>query len=182
MEFAFRGKAVSKAGAHRRLGIALFVGSVLCMATHTTRAAVPSAKKIAEAVAEANRLTGRAVPILMDLTLSFDRGDPVATGVLASHPTGLARLELRSRKGFIERHLLQGNLYTASRDGREFVPTRPFLPPLFFLQAISGAALEAALTSYGVAPGEAVLGRVGDRPQSGLVAPQARREVRSGVA
>jgi hypothetical protein len=133
------------------------------MAIGAAQAAVPSVEKIADAVAKANRLKGRAVPILLDLTLTIDRGEPAATGVLASHPTGLARLELRSHKGFIERHLLQGTVYTASRNGRELVSPRPFLPPLFFLQATSGAALLAALNSYGVAPGEAALGRVGDR-------------------
>jgi hypothetical protein len=37
------------------------------------------------------------------------------------------------------------------------------LPPIFFLQAQSGAAFRAALASYGVASGEVVLGRVADR-------------------
>jgi hypothetical protein len=39
----------------------------------------------------------------------------------------------------------------------------PFLPPIFFLQATSGAALRAALASFGVQAVDAVLGRVGDR-------------------
>ena len=83
--------------------------------------------------------------------------------MLATHPTGLARLELRSHHGFVERHLLQGNAYRASRDGQLLSSPRPFLPPLFFLQANSGAAFRAALASYGVAAGEVVLGRVADR-------------------
>jgi hypothetical protein len=70
---------------------------------------------------------------------------------------------LRSRHGFVERHLLQGNAYTASRDGQLLNPPPPFLPPTFFLQAQSGAAFRAALASYGVASGEVVLGRVADR-------------------
>ena len=78
-------------------------------------------------------------------------------------PTGLSRLELRSERGFVERHLLQGNAHTASRNGELLPSPHPFLPPLFFLQATSGAALRAALASFGVAAGEAVLGRVGDR-------------------
>jgi hypothetical protein len=101
--------------------------------------------------------------MLLDLTLTIGEGEPAATGVLASHPTGLARLELRSHKGFVERHLLQGNIHTASRDGKMLASPYPFLPPMFFLQATSGASLRAALASYEVAPGEAVLGRVGDR-------------------
>jgi hypothetical protein len=142
---------------------ALKISAALCIAVSSASAAVPNAEKIADAVAETNRLSGRSAPVLLEITLSIGDGEPVATGVLASHPTGLARLELRSRRGFVERHLLQGNSYTASRDGQLLDPPPPFLPPIFFLQAQSGAAFRAALASYGVASGEVVLGRVGDR-------------------
>lgn len=125
-------------------------------------AALPSAEKIANAVAEMNRVSGRAVPVLVDITLTMGDGAPAITGVLASHPTGLARLELRT-EAFVERHLLQGNVHTASRDGQMLSAPYPLLPPVFFLQATSGAALRAALTSFGVQAVEAVLGRVGDR-------------------
>jgi hypothetical protein len=96
------------------------------------------------------------------VSLRIGDGDALATGVLATHPTGLARLELRGTAGVVERHLLQGNEYTASRDGTLLERPRPFLPPVFLLQATSGAALSAALESYGVASQVAVLGRVGD--------------------
>jgi len=126
-------------------------------------AAIPSAEKIADAVAETNRLSGRSGPLLFEVALRIGGAEPVATGLLASHPTGLARLELRSRHGFVERHLLQGNAYSASRDGQLIQLPYPFLPPTFFLQTPSGAAFRAALASYGVASDEVVLGRVGDR-------------------
>ncbi len=142
---------------------ALAVGAALCLGVTSASAAIPNAEKIADAVAETNRLSGRSAPMLLEVTLRIDDGEPVATGVLASHPTGLARLELRSRRGFVERHLLQGNSYTASRDGKRLKSPHPFLPPTFFLQAESGAAFRAALASYGVASGEVVLGRVADR-------------------
>ena len=142
---------------------ALTVGFALWVGVASASAAVPSAEKIADAVAETNRLSGRSAPVLLEVTLSIGGGEPVATGVLASHPTGLARLELQSRHGFVERHLLQGNSYTASRDGELLEPPHPLLPPTFFLQAQSGAAFRAALASFGVASGEVVLGRVGDR-------------------
>jgi hypothetical protein len=122
--------------------------------------AVPGADRIAEAVAEANRQGGRNEPLWIDVRLDI-AGSAVAEGVLATHPTGLARLELRSRRGFVERHLLQGDAYTASRDGRLLDGNyRPFLPPVFLLQAESGAALSAALASYGVSVEQAVYGRV----------------------
>lgn len=142
---------------------ALKLGAVLCLAVASASAAIPSAEKIADAVAETNRLSGRSAPVLLEVSLRIGDGEPVATGVLASHPTGLARLELRSRRGFVERHLLQGNSYTASRDGQLLESSHPFLPPTFFLQAQSGAAFQAALASYGVASGEVALGRVEDR-------------------
>lgn len=125
-------------------------------------AVIPSASKIAEAVADANRGAGRNGPVLLDITLTIGDGPAVATGVLATHPTGLARLELHSRRGFVERHLLQGNDHSASRDSEPIEQPRHFLPPVFLLQATSGAALSAALRSFGIAADEAVLGRIGD--------------------
>jgi hypothetical protein len=125
-------------------------------------AVVPAASKIVEAVAEANRAAGRTGPVLLDITLTIGEGSAAATGVLATHPTGLARLELHSHRGFVERHLLQGNDHSASRDSKLIERPRHFLPPVFLLQATSGAALSAALRSFGIAADEAVLGRVGD--------------------
>jgi hypothetical protein len=126
------------------------------------RAVIPAAAKISEAVAAANRSAGRSEPVLLDVTLTVGEGPPAATGVLATHPTGLARLELRHHLGFVERHLLQGNAHSASRDGVMLDDPRHFLPPVFLLQATSGAALSAALASFGIAAEEAVLGRVGE--------------------
>jgi hypothetical protein len=143
--------------------VALTLAAVIGLVAISAGAAIPNAEKIADAVAETNRLSGRSAPVLLEVTLRIGDGEQVATGVLASHPTGLARLELKSRRGFVERHLLQGSSYTASRDGELLDPPHPFLPPTFFLQTQSGAAFRAALASYGVASGEVVLGRVVDR-------------------
>jgi hypothetical protein len=128
----------------------------------TARAVIPSSAKIVEAVATANRIAGRSEPVLLDVTLTIGDGPPAATGVLVTHPTGLARLELHSRTGFVERHLLQGNAHSASLDGVMLDDPRHFLPPVFLLQARSGAALHAALLSFGIVADEAVLGRVGN--------------------
>jgi hypothetical protein len=113
-------------------------------------------------VARANAAAGRNHPLWIDVTLALGEGEPAATGVIASHPTGLARLELRHRSGFVERHLLLGDDYRASRDGQLLREPHPFLPPLFLLQATSGAALQAALASYGVASDVVELGRLED--------------------
>jgi len=139
----------------------LLLGLALALAA---AAAIPSAAKIAEAVAEANQMSARAEPLLIDVALRIGAGEPAARGQLATHPTGLARLELRSDANFVERHLLQGDDYRASRDGQllEKLQIHPFLPPVFLLQATSGAALAAALESFGVSEQEVVLGRMGD--------------------
>ena len=126
-------------------------------------AVIPNAQKIAEALTLTNRKAGRGDPILLDVTLRIGDSGPLASGVLASHPTGLARLELRSSQGFVERHLLQGSEYSASRDGKLLRSPRPFLPPIFLMQSTSGAALRAALASFGVSGGEVVLGLAEDR-------------------
>jgi hypothetical protein len=123
-------------------------------------AAIPKAERIADAVAKANQEGGRTEPLWIDVQLRIGDSGPVASGVLATHPTGLARLELKSTSGFVERHLLQGEAYTASRDGRILDDYRPFLPPVFLLQADSGAALRAALGSYSIDAAQAALGRV----------------------
>ena len=125
-------------------------------------AAHPSAEKVTDELARISRAARRADPLLLEVTLSIGDSEPLAKGVLASHPTGLARLELESPQGFVERHLLQGSEYNASRDGRPLRSPRPFLPPFFLIQAASGATLRAALASFGVAPGEISLGLADD--------------------
>ena len=133
---------------------------VLGLAVSAT-AAVPGLSRITGAVAEANAGSGRGRPLLIDVTLRVAGGGPEASGVIATHPTGLARLELTSDMGFVERHLLQGDDYAASRDGELIDTPHPFLPPVFLLQSKSGASLSAALSSYGVAPETVALGHLG---------------------
>jgi hypothetical protein len=142
---------------------ALALALVLGLLAGPAAAVIPNAQKIADAVAQSNRAEGRSEPLILDVTLRIGDSAPLATGVLASHPTGLARLELRSNQGFVERHLLQGSEYRASRDGQLLRAPRPFLPPMFLLQAVSGAALRAALSSFGVSAGEVALGLADDR-------------------
>ena len=88
-------------------------------------AAIPEAQRIADAAARANQKAGRSEPIILDVSLRIGDSEPLATGVLASHPTGLARLELRSHQGFVERrpHPSDGRttLATITDDGRRVV-------------------------------------------------------------
>lgn len=148
-------------GALRRRAALCLAGLGLLWA-FAAAAVIPSASKITAAVAQANAAAGRTEPLWLDVVLRIGEGEPAAKGVLTTHPTGLARLELTSAKGFVERHLLQGSSYRASRDGAPLEQPLPFLPPFFLLQMRSGDALEAALASFGISSHEAGLGRLGD--------------------
>jgi hypothetical protein len=147
----------------KRVGRAV-LAAALCAAAlaFAAQAAIPTAEKIAGAIARSNDQAGRAKPLLIGVVLRISGGGASAEGEIATHPTGLARLELRSPQGFVERHLLVGDDYSASRDGERLESPHPFLPPIFLLQATSGAALEAALASFGVARDQVVLGQLGD--------------------
>jgi len=143
----------------------LIVSAVLVVLLFAANASavVPPPPKVAKAIAESNRTARRGKPLLLKVTLTIGEGQPTAaTGTLVSHPTGLARLELKSTRGFVERHLLQGTSYTASRDGKTIDNPRRFLPPIFLLQGRSGEALIAAMESFGIASDDGVLGRMGD--------------------
>lgn len=142
----------------RRSGLFAAACLALALAAAGARAVVPSAEKVSDELARTNKAAHRAEPLIFDVSLSIGDSEPLATGVLATHPTGLARLELRSKRGFVERHLLQGSEYSASRDGSLLNHPRPFLPPLFLLQASDGATLRAALASFGVAASQVALG------------------------
>lgn len=150
---------MSASGGAWRWAVALAVAGLVA---GTSAAGIPNVEKLAGAIADANRKAGRAKPLLLEVSLRDAAGAAVATGTLASHPTGLARLELRSSDG-LERHLLQGSHYAASRNGVLLRSPRPLLPPIFLLQTDSGAALRAALASFGVSASASGLGLADDR-------------------
>lgn len=135
--------------------------AVFCLATLSADAVIPSSAKIARALAKANGASARGKPLLIDVELQVNGGGVLAEGDLAVHPSGLARLELRNRQGFTERHLLQGSTYRASRDGEPLDNPHRFLPPIFLLQARSGEGLAAALASFGIDAGRVELGKLG---------------------
>lgn len=113
-------------------------------------AVVPAPDRLARAVADANKAAGRTEAIKLELSMAIGDRVDIGEGELISHPTGLARLELRGAGGLVERHLLRGTERLATRNGDRLDDARFFLPPVFLLQAESGAALRAALESFGV--------------------------------
>jgi hypothetical protein len=122
---------------------------------------IPKAARIAAAAARANQSDARSQALQIDLTLRVADREPIGTGKLVTHPTGLARLELRDAAGRVERHLLLGTEHSASRNGSELENPREFLPPLFLLQVDSRATLEQALADYGLDVGAASLAPCG---------------------
>jgi hypothetical protein len=158
--------------------------AVLCalLCSLSVRAHVPRPDRIAAAVATANRSAGRLGVLKVEVALHLEASErPVATGELLSDPGGLARIELRSSGGVVERHLLRGGELLARRDGRVVDAPRPFLPPLFLLQAKSGDGLMAALSILGVSAHEVALGYDGEHDcyVLGGRAPSPGAEVRS---
>jgi len=141
--------------------LAVLVTAMLLL-TQPAHTFVPTGERIARAIAEANAAAGRSSALLFRLTLRIGDSDALATGELLSHPSGLARLELKGAKNLVERHLLQGTDHTASRNGRPLAEPRAFLPPLFFLQADTPTSLRAALAAFGVYPDQIALAPCGE--------------------
>jgi hypothetical protein len=132
---------------HRTLVAWLVVTAVVGL---PVGAFVPTAERIQDAIAETNVASGRDQALRLELTLQIGQRPGVASAELISHPTGLARLELRAGPDLVERHLLQGDVMRVSRNGEMLDEHRYFLPPLFVLQADSSVTLRAALSSLDV--------------------------------
>lgn len=113
------------------------------------QAFIPKADRVIRAIAIHNGKAGRSQPLRLDLVLRIEESDPIGTGTLVTHPTGLARLELRSNDGIVERHVLQGGEHLAMRDGKRLAEPRAFLPPLFLLQADRELDLSSGLEQLG---------------------------------
>ncbi len=123
---------------------------------------LPGADRIANEVAKMNRAAGRAVPLALGVDLRMGDVDAVlASGSLVSDPKGSMRLELTSPRGTWERHLRRGSTVRATRLGEVVERPRPFLAPVFLLQARSGGGLRTGLVGIGGSPNEVALGYEG---------------------
>ena len=131
----------------RSLRLALLV---CLLAAMPAAAFVPDADRVEAAVAEARAAAGRAAARGLEVELQTAEGKGRMRDELLSHPTGLARRELRRANGSIVRQLLQGSALATSRDAQPVANPRVLLPPLFVLQAESAATLRAGLESFGV--------------------------------
>jgi hypothetical protein len=125
--------------------VAVGIGVALGAEAH-----VPAADRVQAAIAENNVASGRGQAVRLEMSLQMGDRPDVAEAELISHPTGLARLELRGAGHVVERHLLQGSELTVSRNGVVLDTYRTFLPPFFILQAASALTLRAALETFDV--------------------------------
>lgn len=136
--------------------------AAVCLAAAAALAYVPPVDRIARAVADANRVHGRARVLGMRVTLESEGGAVLATGTLLSDPRGAARLEVRHESGFVERQLRRGRALEASRDRAPLADPHPLLPPLFLLQTDQGATLQTRIAELGGSPEAVALGHDGD--------------------
>ena len=111
---------------------------------------VPDANRTMKAIAQVNRASGRTMAIQLELTMRVGDREPIASGELISHPSGLARLELRGYGGRIDRYLLSGSELLATKDGQRLDRPQPMLQPFFLLQPATETTLRAALEAFGV--------------------------------
>lgn len=125
------------------LGLGLFSGP-------KAFAFIPEVDRTLEAIAEVNRVSERTTAIKLNLTMRIGGRAPIASGELISHPSGLARLELRGYGGRTDRYLLSGNELLAAKGGRRLDRPQPMLQPFFLLQPDSATTLRAALETFGV--------------------------------
>jgi hypothetical protein len=135
--------------APRALCYALATALVLGLVS-SAFAFVPAANRTLKAIAKTNRASGRTKAIQLELTMRIGDREPVATGELISHPSGLARLELRGYRGRTDRYLLSGSELLAAKDGQRLDRPQPMLQPFFLLQPASETTLRAALETFGV--------------------------------
>jgi hypothetical protein len=124
---------------------------------------IPPGDRMLGEIARVNSASGRSNALQLDVTMRVGEREPIAKGQLISHPSGLARLELRGFNGRTDRYLLTGQELLGAKDGRVLDHPQPLLQPLFFLQPSSDATLEAALQSFDILTGTVGLAPCGEQ-------------------
>jgi hypothetical protein len=142
--------AASIAGVSARAIVGFGLVGLLCVDAPAARAFVPKPDRALTAIAQANLSSGRTQAIQLDLVMRIGEREAIATGQLVSHPSGLARLELRGNGGRVDRYLLSGPELLAAKDGEPLENPQPMLQPIFLLQPSSQETLRVALETFGV--------------------------------
>ncbi len=162
-------------------GLALAIAGAVLALSPIASAYIPQADRTIREIAKVNRSSGRSQAIQLELTMRVGQRDPVARGQLITHPSGLARLELRGFSGRIDRYLLSGSELAGAKDGFRIERPQPLLQPLFFLQPSTSSTLETALETFGVLSDVIGLATCGDQDcfvigDPRLAAPLSERE------
>lgn len=134
-----------------RAGLALAAtAGVVALFASVADAVIPLPGRTLSAIAGVNRSAGRAKALQLDMKMRIGTDPPIASAELVSHPSGLARLEIRGYEGRVDRYLLSGEELAATMNGQELFSPRPLLQPFFLLQPSSETTLRAALESFGI--------------------------------
>ncbi|MEZ4332106.1 MAG: hypothetical protein R3F35_10145 [Myxococcota bacterium] len=128
----------------------LLAAALIGLGAAQADAFVPKPERVLAAVAQANATSGRTQAFRLDLVMRIGERERIATGELVSHPSGLARLELRGRSGRVDRYLLSGPELLAAKDGAPLEHPQPMLQPVFLLQPSTLETLRVALETFGV--------------------------------
>ena len=138
------------------------IAGALLVLSPVASAFIPEADRTIREIAKVNRSSGRSQAIQLELTMRIGDREPVARGQLITHPSGLARLELRGFNGRIDRYLLSGRELAGAKDGLRIERPQPLLQPLFFLQPSTSSTLRTALESFDVSSDVIGLATCGD--------------------
>jgi len=162
-------------------GAALALALAVVVLSPIAHAFIPEADRTIREIAKVNRSSGRSQAIQLEVTMRIGERDPVARGQLITHPSGLARLELRGFSGRVDRYLLSGRELAGAKDGLRIDRPQPLLQPLFFLQPSTSSTLKTALETFEVLSDVIGLATCGDQDCCGigdprLAAPLPERE------
>ncbi len=137
----------------------LLVGMLVASFALPAAGYVPDPEPVARAAAKLNRSAARAQALRIPVRVRAAGGEEsVATGILLASPDARARLEVRHVRGFSERQLRRSGGLSGARDGQLLDQPRQLLPPIWVLQAHSGARLLARLGELGGDPNRIQLG------------------------
>jgi hypothetical protein len=148
---------------HRRrasLALAALAAAVVAAPT-PARAVIPSAEKVRAEIARTNTQAGRAQRLALEVAVTDETGQIVATGRAMLDPAGTGRLDLVLGDGRREQHERSPAGYRATREGAPIDRALPLLPPAQLLQARTEAEVAAALVAIGGSPEQMGLGMAG---------------------
>ncbi len=140
-----------------------FAAAFALLVAPFAQAFIPKSDRTIRGIAKVNKSSGRSKAIQLELTMRIGERDPIARGQLISHPSGLARLELRGFSGRVDRYLLSGSELLGAKDGLRIDRPQPLLQPLFLLQPSTSSTLRTALESFDILSDAIGLATCGDQ-------------------